>query len=211
MAKSVVEPDTRETGSRRRILDVAVELFAAHGYDGVSTRDIATAAALNVATVAHHVGGKRDLYLAVLEELHARERDVLKAAVAAVPDPLPGESAARRDALLGVLDAYIDFCLATPQVPALWMRRWLSDAEDVQAVERAYAAPLYRMVEDLVRSASPTVDAHLTLRTIVWTVYGYCTSGLLDDSGRRIPPTDPDAVARFRGHVRSLAARMLDL
>lgn len=202
-------PDQRVTSSRRRILDVAGELFAAYGYEGVSTRQIAAGAGLNIATVAHHVGGKRDLYLAVLEEFHDRERAVFEHALAALPDPLPAGPAARRDALLSVLDAYLDFCLATPQVPALWMRRWLSDADDVRSVERAYAAPLYRMLERVLAEACVDADPHLALRTVVWTIYGYCTGGVLDVRGERVAPTDPAARRAFRAHLRTLVARML--
>lgn len=60
------------TGSTRgsaenRILATAASLFAQFGYNGVSTREIASAAEVNEVTIYRHFPRKRDLYVAVLE------------------------------------------------------------------------------------------------------------------------------------------------
>jgi AcrR family transcriptional regulator len=50
-----------------RILDVAEELFALHGYDGVTLRQIATGAGVDVALASYHFGKKLDLFDAVFQ------------------------------------------------------------------------------------------------------------------------------------------------
>lgn len=50
------------TPKRERILDAAEELFALHGYDGVSLRQIAKKADVDVALANYHFGKKRDLF-----------------------------------------------------------------------------------------------------------------------------------------------------
>ena len=50
-----------------RILDVAEELFALRGYDGVTLRQIATGAGVDVALASYHFGKKIDLFNAVFE------------------------------------------------------------------------------------------------------------------------------------------------
>jgi AcrR family transcriptional regulator len=59
-----------------RILATATTLFAVHGYNGVSTREIASAAQVNEVTIFRHYPRKHDLYLAVmksgLQQLHLR-------------------------------------------------------------------------------------------------------------------------------------------
>lgn len=50
-----------------RILDVAEELFALHGYDGVTLRQIAVGAGVDVALANYHFGKKLDLFNAVFE------------------------------------------------------------------------------------------------------------------------------------------------
>ena len=53
--------------SKERMLDAAEHLFARHGFDGVSVRDITTAAGVDVALISYHFGGKRELFTAVFQ------------------------------------------------------------------------------------------------------------------------------------------------
>ena len=57
----------RKGGAEERILSTAAGLFATFGYNGVSTRDIASGAEVNEVTIYRHHPRKRDLYMAVLE------------------------------------------------------------------------------------------------------------------------------------------------
>ncbi|RME68128.1 MAG: TetR/AcrR family transcriptional regulator [Alphaproteobacteria bacterium] len=51
---------------RARILDAAEALFAIHGYDGVTLRQIAAKAGVDVALPNYHFGPKRDVFDAVV-------------------------------------------------------------------------------------------------------------------------------------------------
>jgi TetR/AcrR family transcriptional regulator len=53
-------------GSREALLAAGTELFAEHGFDGVSVSAIARKAGVNPAMISYHFGGKRDLYAAIL-------------------------------------------------------------------------------------------------------------------------------------------------
>lgn len=55
------------TSKRDRILDEAEALFAEHGYDGVTLRQIARGAGVDVALASYHFGKKLDLFTAVFE------------------------------------------------------------------------------------------------------------------------------------------------
>lgn len=189
---------------RERIIEAATRLFAELGYDGTSTRMIADAAGLNIATVAYHAGGKRDLYLAVMERAHEAERAVLEEALAAfTPDP---------DGVRALVDRYLDFCLGRPEVPALWMHRWLSDAADIADLESRYVKPLISLAREAVEDAvGPDVDAEYAVMTIIWATHGFCRGGVLDAGGRRTGPGSPEEIRRFRAHLRLLAARLMDL
>lgn len=50
-----------------RILASAAGMFASFGYNGASTRDIASGAGVNEVTIYRHYPRKRDLYMAVLD------------------------------------------------------------------------------------------------------------------------------------------------
>ncbi|MFC4048865.1 TetR/AcrR family transcriptional regulator [Actinomadura syzygii] len=195
---------TSSDNGRERILDAATRLFAALGYDGTSTRMIAEAAGLNVATVAYHAGGKRDLYLAVMERAHQAERAALEGALAQVPRDAEG--------MVALADRYIDFCVEHPEIPALWMHRWLSDASDVAHLEEQYVRPLMDMVVSAARKVVPDgVDIEYVVWTIVWCTHGFGAGGVLDGDGRRRGMNDPRELARFRAHIRRLVATAVGL
>jgi len=54
-------------GTRERILDAAEQLFLEKGFRGASLRTLTSTAAVNLAAVGYHFGGKDELLRAVLE------------------------------------------------------------------------------------------------------------------------------------------------
>ncbi len=71
------------TSKRDRILDVAEALFALHGFDGVTMREIANGAEVDVALASYHFGKKREVFDAVFmrraDMLNSSRREVLYA------------------------------------------------------------------------------------------------------------------------------------
>jgi AcrR family transcriptional regulator len=62
---------------REQILDAANALFAERAYDEVSIEDIASAAGVTRGLVHHYFGGRKDVYIGLLERLGAqREQDL---------------------------------------------------------------------------------------------------------------------------------------
>ncbi len=55
--------------SRDRIIYAAGKLFAERGYNGVSMRDLAGAARVNLGAINYHFGGKRSLYHATVRQV----------------------------------------------------------------------------------------------------------------------------------------------
>jgi TetR/AcrR family transcriptional regulator len=62
----VVSNDCREN-----IIAAAIPLFAAKGLNGVSVRELAAAAGVNLSMISYYFGGKEGLYAAVLSEQFA--------------------------------------------------------------------------------------------------------------------------------------------
>ena len=63
---------------RDQILDAANALFAERGYEEVSVEDIASSAGVTRGLVHHYFGGRRDVYLALLERLDAVRAESLR-------------------------------------------------------------------------------------------------------------------------------------
>ena len=99
--------DPAET--RREILRAAEESFAASGFVGATTRQVAARAGVNVATLHYHFGNKERLYRAVLDAAVAGE--VPEAGKATSPaDRLTGSRG-------GALELRLDAPLAAPAQP----------------------------------------------------------------------------------------------
>src|SRR3954470_7424917 len=104
-------PAPRRRSRRDEILQIAVGLFAARGYHGVSMDDIGSAAGVTGPALYHHFAGKEAMLVAALipvrESLLAggRERK------ATHDRPL--------DALAHLVEAHVEFALANPAVIAL--------------------------------------------------------------------------------------------
>jgi len=84
--------DHRDTSER--LLAAAADLFARHGYDGTSIRDIATAADVNVAAINYHFQGKENLYHEVLRRVVEGKRDRYMEGMRAVREEQPGDARA---------------------------------------------------------------------------------------------------------------------
>ncbi|MBP6878572.1 MAG: TetR family transcriptional regulator [Phenylobacterium sp.] len=88
---------------RKAILDAAEQLFAAHGFYGVTTRQVAAEAGVDTALIHYYFGAKRDLFDAVF----ARRAEILNAvrveAMAAYEAQSGGDMTPR-----GVVAAFID-------------------------------------------------------------------------------------------------------
>lgn len=62
---------SNQAAGRRCILDQAQKLFFAHGYHGVSIRDIVQACGLSNAALYYHFGSKQNLFVEVIREFVA--------------------------------------------------------------------------------------------------------------------------------------------
>ncbi|GAA3579928.1 hypothetical protein GCM10022419_071760 [Nonomuraea rosea] len=202
--------DSAEDGEREQILRVATRLFAALGYDSTSTHQIAEAAGVEPAVVTARFTDKRELYLAVMKEAHR----ILAAVIEPCSDELrtaPPEGKAA--ALHRFIDGYLDVCLEYPEIPSLWMHRWLSDASDISNLESMSAQPLTWYAVDSMATVALPVDADplFMTYTMVWCIHGFSLSGVLDKTGERRRLDDEDATDRFRAHLHQLLGRALDL
>lgn len=65
-------PATNSAETRERILRVARERFAVLGYSSTTNQDIADDAGITTGAIYHYFGSKRDLYVAVFEEVEER-------------------------------------------------------------------------------------------------------------------------------------------
>jgi AcrR family transcriptional regulator len=59
----------RGEDTRRRILETALDIFAAEGFEGASTRHLAERSGVNLPAIQYYFGSKEGLYRAVIEHI----------------------------------------------------------------------------------------------------------------------------------------------
>src|SRR5688500_12936504 len=130
----------RQRSRREEILEIAVGLFAARGYHGVSMDDIGAAAGVTGPALYHHFAGKEAMLIAALIPVSegllegGRRRMVEHSG---------------RDALESLIEVHVEFALANPAVIALH----LHELDRLPEEPRRQIRRLQRLyVEDWVRA-----------------------------------------------------------
>ncbi len=130
-----------DPGQRReQILDAANALFAERAYDEVSVEDIASSAGVTRGLVHHYFGGRKEVYIALLERLGAVREEQL-------PPPV-GRSARARVA--DTVSRWLDWTEANRTIYLATIAR----GEDIADPD------VRRVVADLVRRAVALLTAH---------------------------------------------------
>lgn len=123
----------RAEETRRRILNVAREIFAARGFDGANVRDIAAAAEASHAMIRYHFGTKDKLWReAVKQMFELNSQEVFSAEI--VEDPI--------DQFRQLTHRYALYCARHPE------HARISISEAIKGGER-----LNWMVEEFVRQS----------------------------------------------------------
>jgi TetR/AcrR family transcriptional regulator, cholesterol catabolism regulator len=71
-----------------KLLDAAVQLFSANGFNGTSIRDIAGLTGMTISNIYYHYGNKEGLLIAILERTTRQIVDGLNGIVSLDTDPL---------------------------------------------------------------------------------------------------------------------------
>ena len=108
--------DPRAT--QQALLQAGAALFSERGLDGVSIEDVADRAGVNKALISYHFGGKRALYVAILEAHFGRMAARLK--------KIEAEAEDARHALHDFLFAFLQMTRDEPGFPTLFLREVLS-------------------------------------------------------------------------------------
>ncbi len=110
--KPAPQPQSAEQ-TRQALIRTALKLFGAKGFDGTSTREIATAANANIGSIAYHFGGKEGLRTACAMFIVEMIQSVAGKALAETGGPK--DAAAARARLEMALDRMIGFIVAAPE------------------------------------------------------------------------------------------------
>lgn len=154
------------------------ELFAAHGYDGVSVEAIAELAGVNKAMISYHFGGKRALHTAILTTTFDEVAGAVRA-LAEKGEPAPV-----------LLEAFIDTVteIATtrrPAFPALFMREALSSDRIDREVFPRVGVVIFTLMEIIRRGVAEGTLRPVDPFSAYWTLMAPMTLFLATEPTRK--------------------------
>jgi AcrR family transcriptional regulator len=112
MAKRAVHyrPGIYQRGedTRRRLIETALEVFAAEGYEGATTRVLAKRAAVKLPAIPYYFGSKEGLYRAVVDDIVDHVEAMLAPTAKRVRGALKDNKKLSREASLALLSDLLD-------------------------------------------------------------------------------------------------------
>jgi len=210
VVKSALEQAREAPGSTKgRILAAAEEVFAAKGFQGASTREIAARAGVNISSLHYHWASKETLYFGVFRNVFDRLVDLLENTLA----PLLARPGKRSDAIDFAMGALFDFFADNPNVPKLLLRRVVENEQIDVGIERDILVPAWAVFAEwlgrLGRRAIPEDASRLFMLSMHSVVLVYLLDSrsyqsLLGGSVRSGPLRE-----QVRRHVIELVHRLL--
>ncbi len=196
----------KQEDTRRRILDQALELFAARGYDAVSVGEIAKAAGIKAPSLYNHFPSKQAIFDALIASTAARyEADTGKIDIHVqnAPQDIPAFSQITPDALFEKVRQIFEYSLhdktiagfrrmmtieqfRSPELAALYTRRYVQRLLD-------YHAGIFRALIAQGEICAQDPDAlALMYAAPVLTLLGVCD---------RQPERESECLDKLRQHV----------
>jgi len=195
-----VQEMTKGQRTAGRILDVAEELFAQHGYSATSLRDIAEQAGLQQPGLYKHFAGKEDLYRRVYDRALQPMTDLMDGILAG-SDVGFGELAERMTDLLAL----------HPNIARLLVRATVSSDCEQDLVALEWLERLVKYGRQFNAMAGLPSRAELQAVQVVAffnMLFGFFWSSPLIESLSGRPATDPVAMDLQKSLLRSFIGYM---
>lgn len=175
------------------LLALSTRMFAAHGYEGTSIRDISQAAGVSIAALYHHFRSKEQLYAEVCEQKFGDFHSSVMERLASVP---PSE---RTAACVAV--AFFDVLVEDPELFFLIQRNMQHLAPD-RVNQRVLAC--YQSLRDLINQTLNFSTAACAPDALSYSldalVNGHCALALADVGG---PAERAAHIDRHREYLRT--------
>jgi AcrR family transcriptional regulator len=186
---------------RVALMRIAVALMGERGYDGTSTRDIATAAGVSVAALYYHFPSKLDLLREFLQEAH----EVVLARLEREIDGAGDDPRARLDAAVATLlwsNLHDDWAQLAAQVA--WREHGRLDEPHRRKVGARRDQMVDRIEQVLRAGVAGGVFATEEPREVARAILTLCTT--IVEPYAAMNRSLPEAIALYQGFAATLAA-----
>lgn len=196
----------RGEATRSALLDVALDLFAGRGFDGVGLREIADAAGVKHGMIRYYYGTKDQLWRESVRHLFDRLDGEL-----AEDDHDRALADAPRFALF--IRRYVHYCARHPEHARLMVQESTRDSERLEWAARDFIRPSHRTILPIVRRliAAGTMPTVEPVRLIYLIVAAAQTPFLIGAEIRHTHGIDSFAAAEVDAHADAVARLFLGL
>ena len=133
--------------TRNRIIGAALEVFAAHGFDGASTRQIAALAGENQGLITYHFSTKENLWKAAVDSIFFEFRRELEEREAILVD------ADTRTRIRLMLIYFVRYAAQRPEQMRLMIQEGKVDSPRMKWLVDRHIKPAFEMVKPVVVAA----------------------------------------------------------
>lgn len=160
--------------TRHALVSAALRLFGEHGYDSVSTRQIADVADANIGSIAYHFGGKPGLRTACA---HYVVGAITEALAPDFPETLPAgltpEDASKM--FIGMLTTFVTHATQHDDADEIFtfiMREMVRPGEVMQQLCRETIGPVHKRLCELFAVATGRTEVTDNVSVIVFSMMG---------------------------------------
>lgn len=204
------------TNTLDRIIEVAESLFANQGYDGTSTRQIASGAGISIQTLHYHCKNKENLFNIVLERaikpvlamVDIRVQDMLKKDL--------DDDQVLKEEVDQVIEDLFDVLSENSNYPLLFFRQLIERNKKLKRTEFEEILPALGNWNSLIDQMlgdkrKRGIDFPLFLVSLSWIYWGLFVNPEYLSGVLGIPPDSPEYNLRLKAHAKEMTARMLGL
>lgn len=207
-ARATAPLSLEASGSHGRLVEAALDEFAARGFAGARVDRIAAAAGLNKAMIYYHFGNKAGLYRTTIQGLLGALAERLESATAG--DATPG------DKLDAFIETFVRLGLSQPRIGPLLLREI---AEGATHLDRSVVGHMVRLIGVMNRivdegrraGAFRDVNPLLAYLTTVWPIMVYVASSQAREQIHRHSNLDVTGFSpdHFIRHMQDVCRRTL--
>lgn len=147
--RKVIDSPILDSGAREKLILAGSKLFAARGLEGVSTRDIAAEAGLNLSLISYYFGGKEGLYLTIVREFALVVKETLGMHLDKV-EKLEFSQESFREVIGNLVDTLVEIRIANPEAAMLISREKLSGMPNTKDVHDQIFVSIGEKVRNLI-------------------------------------------------------------
>jgi TetR/AcrR family transcriptional regulator len=208
--EKAVEP-VEEMAPRDRLIDAAVALFAQHGYDAVSTGNVATKAGLTQSMVHYHFGSKLQLWEAVIDHIMRKRGAVFSVGQflnLADVDPLTR--------LKIMIRTFVSSNAADPDLNRIMIHEGMQSTPRLKWLAKTYMSQGYQAFNDAIEEAMQAgLVRRLPVHEVTNIIVGACaltfSIGALLQAVYGSAVDDPASVASMTDTLVTVLFRGLEL